>query len=230
MGPPSHRDLAARIGSRFSRRFDRHWARWKLIADPLFEAVLPWLGGGLPILDVGCGRGLLGMYLRERGVMSPYTGTDFDASKITAAGLAVKGYKSPPAYVLQDAREAWPGVQGHVCLLDVLHYVPAHEQPALLRECAAHVAERGCLVMRSGIHSSGWKQRFTSGTDKVMAACGLMKSPPVKYPTLEEITSELTGAGLSLVESRPPAPGSFFNNHVLMFRRLEEDGGRERSA
>ncbi len=215
-----HKALAIRIAGHFSTRFEREWVKWKLIADPLFTTLHPWLvEGAQPVIDVGCGRGLLGMYLRERGHAMPYLGLDFDEAKIAPAQAVAKAYDPPPQYVLQDARQPWPEAQGHVCLLDVLHYVPAAEQPHLLHECASHVAPGATFLLRSGIQDRGLRYRFTSSTDRIMAALRLMKSPPLHYPSLEEITSILSAENLHLIETQPPSRGSFFNNYLLVFRR-----------
>lgn len=212
--------IALRISRHFAAKFDREWVKWKLIADPLFATLLPWLReSGLPVLDVGCGRGLLGFYLRECGINSDYIGIDFDASKIQPAQAVAAHYVPPPQYHLMDARQAWPDVRGHVCLLDVLHYLPATEQDALLRQCAEHVAMDGRLIVRSGIRDAGWRYRFTSGTDKVMASLGLMKSPPQCYPTLEELDGVLRGAGLELETTHAPEKWAMFNNYLQVYRR-----------
>lgn len=220
MESADRRRVALRIARHFPTKFEREWVKWKLIADPLFESLVPRLREPAhAVLDVGCGRGLLGFYLREQGVEAAYAGIDFDAAKIRPAQAVATNYAPAPQYHLLDARESWPEMRGHVCLLDVLHYLPAQEQATLLKQCAAHVADGAHLIIRSGVRDTGWRYRFTAGVDKVMAACRLMKSPPLHYPTLPELTEVLETVGLRLVESAPPARGSFFNNYLLVFRR-----------
>jgi 2-polyprenyl-3-methyl-5-hydroxy-6-metoxy-1,4-benzoquinol methylase len=212
--------IAKAISRRFATKFDQEWVKWKLTADPLFASLLPRLReGNLPVLDVGCGRGLLGFFLRESGVSATYVGIDFDAAKIKAAQDVASQYTPPPQYHLFDARQPWPEVQGHVCLLDVLHYLPASEQAGLLQQCASHVAPDGSFIIRSGIRDTSSRYRFTAGTDKVMAAFGLMQSPPLSYPTQEELASIFERAGLEMTEMQAPKKGSWFNNHLMVCRR-----------
>jgi len=212
--------IAKAISVRFATKFDQEWVKWKLTADPLFASLLPRLrAANLPVLDVGCGRGLLGFFLRECGHSAAYTGIDFDAAKIQAAQSVATQYTPPPQYHLLDARQPWPDTKGHVCLLDVLHYLPAAEQAQLLRQCASHVSPEGDLIIRSGIRDTSWRYRFTAGTDKIMAAFGLMKSPPVSYPTLEELGGVFEKAGLEIAEMQKPEKGSWFNNHLMVCRR-----------
>lgn len=217
---PERKTIAKAISVHFDKKFDQEWVKWKLTADPLFASLLPWLRAtDLPVLDVGCGRGLLGFYLRESGVFTAYTGIDFDAAKIKSAQDVAAQYTPPPRYHALDARQAWPDMRGHVCLLDVLHYLPAREQAALLQQCASHVSPDGSFIIRSGIRDTSWRYRFTAGTDKVMAAFGLMKSPPVSYPTLEELGTVFENAGLEITEMQAPGKGALFNNHLMVCRR-----------
>ena len=63
----------------------RYWySLSKLAMDPLYEAV-PGAFGDEPVLDLGCGIGLLLHCLRAGGRQLPYVGVDTDALKIEAA-------------------------------------------------------------------------------------------------------------------------------------------------
>ena len=78
--------IAARIAQRFRKRSHAGYARGKVRYDPAYAAVAGWIGADeTPLLDVGCGLGLLGLYLRERGWRGAYRGLDFDSAKIAAA-------------------------------------------------------------------------------------------------------------------------------------------------
>ena len=55
----------------------------KLRRDPVYPAAYElFRGSDEPILDIGCGLGLLAFYLRERGCRQPILGLDVDARKI----------------------------------------------------------------------------------------------------------------------------------------------------
>lgn len=214
------KSIARRISAHFSTRFDQEWVKWKLIADSLCESLAPWLmASPLPVLDVGCGRGLLGFYLRESGHRAGYMGIDFDATKITPAREVAAHYDPVPRYHLLDALQEWPESTGHVCVLDVLHYLPAEAQAGLLKKAAAHVAPGGLFIIRSGIRDAGWRYKVTAATDRVMAACKLMKTPPLCYPEQGFIANVLSGAGLTLQQCHPPGPAALFNNHLLVFQK-----------
>ena len=64
----AHELACARVASRFPRGWLRSYVKSKLRRDPIFPAAYELLHGSKgPILDVGCGVGLLAFYLRERG-------------------------------------------------------------------------------------------------------------------------------------------------------------------
>ena len=67
--------IAARIAQRFRKRSYAGYARGKVRYDPAYAAVAGWIGADeTPLLDVGCGLGLLGFYLRERDWRGAYRG------------------------------------------------------------------------------------------------------------------------------------------------------------
>jgi 2-polyprenyl-3-methyl-5-hydroxy-6-metoxy-1,4-benzoquinol methylase len=87
-----HERACARVAVQFSQRWLRHYARGKLRRDPIYPAAYDLLGHSAePILDVGCGVGLLAFYLRERGCRQPVLGLDVDARKIRYGATIAAG-------------------------------------------------------------------------------------------------------------------------------------------
>ena len=67
-------------------RYDYYYTLAKLRTDPLYPGVLDALRGcDAPLLDLGCGLGLLAHALRVDGQAMPYLGVDIDAPKIERA-------------------------------------------------------------------------------------------------------------------------------------------------
>ena len=85
-----------------------------------------------PILDVGCGVGLLAFYLRERACRQPVLGLDVDARKIRYGGEIAADHYDDSRASPHDVAERLPVFSGNVALFDVLHYLPAAAQTALL--------------------------------------------------------------------------------------------------
>src|SRR5579875_1735696 len=68
-----------RIADRFRRRGDRIYIHGKLATDPVYDAAARAIAGRpLPLLDIGCGLGLLGHYLHSCGALDEYIGLDHD--------------------------------------------------------------------------------------------------------------------------------------------------------
>lgn len=218
--------IAKRVASHFPGRSHRYYARWKLQSDPLYETVFTTLlpQPSLPVLDIGCGVGLLAFYLRERGLSMPLHGMDFDVDKITLAQTVARAYPPTPEFHHGDTDQPWPDCQGHVCLLDVLQYLPVAHQKKLLGKSVQHVAPDGLLVIRSGLQSSHWRYRITEFIDRLMNLLQWMKSPPVAYPTRSWLEQTILNHGMRLLDCRPLNGRTPFNNYLLVFQR--SDTGR----
>ena len=212
---PAIRALAARFPS-FS---ERCYVRGKLSSDPLYPAVHAVLAGtSAPLLDIGCGMGLLAYYLRACGWQGNITGLDYDPRKIATA----KALATPPLRNLvfhhADAMAGLPDHHGSVTILDILQYFPVDARASLLRAAAARVAPDGLLVIRTGLVDSGWRFQVTRAMDHFASLAAWMKSPPTQYPRKEEIESLLAAAGLQ--GSLQPLWGRTpFNNWLGVFRR-----------
>src|SRR5437588_12248379 len=132
------------------------YVRAKLATDPVYEAVFEHLrGSDLPVIDVGCGVGILALYLRERGFTAPIMGIDHDARKIAIAQrvAAMDGI----SFSVRDARMPI-GLRGNVVLLDVLHYFTSDDQSAILRNAAT---AGGMILIRDAIRDGSLRYRLT---------------------------------------------------------------------
>src|SRR5688500_9082010 len=72
-------------------RWDHYYARAKLGSDPLYPGICDALRDTTaPVLDLGCGLGLLAHALRAQGIALPYRGVDNDVRKIARARRAAE--------------------------------------------------------------------------------------------------------------------------------------------
>lgn len=212
--------IAGRIAQHFRRPWHRDYARAKLRMDPVYVAAATALvDSPQPVLDIGCGLGLLGCYLRECGYGGDYLGLDFDRGKIRAAREAAQAYER---LAFDDSRaQSLPPFTGHVALLDVLHYLERDEQQALLHDAAARVAPGAYLVVRSVLRDRGWRFRATVVEEFLLHATRWMRSPARHYPLREEIEQPLRMAGLD-ADARPLWGNTPFNSFVVLARRPGE--------
>jgi 2-polyprenyl-3-methyl-5-hydroxy-6-metoxy-1,4-benzoquinol methylase len=211
-----------RIASLYPRIWDynHYYVPSKLRTDPVYSAVVSEIGGSaLPVLDIGCGIGLLAFYLRESGVTADITGCDYDAWKITNAKCtAERGGYAGLSFLAADARTGLPDFSGTVVILDILQFFKRPEQEALLRLAATRVAEGGKLVIRSGLQDDSTRFRITVAGDWLAKLTFWMKSGPVCYPDCELFESVLGSAGLK-VQISPLWGGTPFNNHLIVAER-----------
>ncbi len=208
------------IARRSATLWDHFYMPAKLRSDPVYEAVGRELAGSsLPVLDIGCGIGLLTHYLREGGHCVPMAGFDNDVRKISSAQAMVhKARYGDVSFKVGDARSGLPGHEGHVVLVDMLQFIRPAEQTGLLRDCAARVAPGGKLIIRNCLRDDSQRFRLTVMGDWLAKVTLWMKHAPVAYPSGAELRQALETAGLE-VAIWPLWGSTPFNNHLIVARR-----------
>jgi 2-polyprenyl-3-methyl-5-hydroxy-6-metoxy-1,4-benzoquinol methylase len=216
---PTHGFSLRAFAGRFPTIQERCYVACKLATDPLYPAVYAALRETAePLLDVGCGMGLLAFYLRQRGWQAAITGVDFDQRKIATAEQLAGGFGPDLTFFQRDAAVALPDHRGSVTVLDVLQYFPTASRDAMLRKCAARVSPSGLLVIRTGIADGSLRYRLTHGMDRVATWLKWMKTPPIEFPRREELLGLLGEEGL--IGNFAPLWGRTpFNNWLGVFRR-----------
>lgn len=208
-----------KIAGLFPGQWDRHYVASKLRTDPLYEALAASLRDSpLPLLDLGCGLGLLSFFLRSHGIDVPIHGLDYDVRKIEVASRAAKTAGAMGlTFSRHDARTGLPEHQGNVSILDILQFFTPLEQEALLIQAASRVAPGGKLVIRSGLRDSSLRFKITVFGDLVAKASFWMKSAPVHFPTAQDFHRILSPFGR--VEISPLWGATPFNNHLVELQR-----------
>lgn len=198
-------------------RAQYHYTRMKLTTDPVYRAVhSEVLGTKLPLLDIGCGIGLLAHFLRACGHAAAITGFDYDERKIRdAQNMATASGHEQLSFSAGDARTGLPEFYGHVVILDILQFFTEPEQDQLLQAAAARVAPGGKLIIRSGLRDDTWRFRITILGDYLAKATRWMKAAPTRYPDAAQFQRVLGAAGLS-VRIKPMWGGTPFNNYLIV--------------
>lgn len=165
-----------------------HFARGKLRGDPIYHAILAQglLAGRARILDLGCGPGLLGAWLRaaercyRRGnwieswppAPTPQSlrGIELAARKVERARRAIGGGWQ---VTCGDILSTEFGAADAVVILDVLHYIGAQAQCEVLRRVRAALPLRGLLLLRVGDAAGGLRFLYGRWIDRiVLLLCG----------------------------------------------------------
>ena len=210
--------LLARLPLHFRGRWRQGYVRGKLRSDPVYRASWERLGASpLPLLDIGCGLGLHAFYLRERGSTAPILGLDVDAKKI-AAGQAVAAAQYEGVTLRVGEGAELPEFSGNVSLLDVLHYLPAAAQPALLAVLARRTARGGWCIIRTTPRDGSWRFRATQALEGCARGIAWMARPALAFPTLAEITAHFPAAEFTH-DVRPLWGRTPFNSWLLAFHR-----------
>lgn len=212
----AHEEACAAVAAQFSQRWLREYAKSKLRRDPVFAAAYDLLGqSNEPLLDIGCGAGLLPRYLRARGYRSAVIGLDTDGRKIREAQTI-----APDAtqFIEQDARAPLPQFSGNVVLFDVLHYLDPDAQKHLLGEAAARLSANGVLLLRDALNDGSARFVFTYLGEVFAQTLSWNISRRLHFPTRDSISAAFSPNKFTC-QQRPMYGRTPFNNRLFIFRR-----------
>jgi SAM-dependent methyltransferase len=197
-------------------RWLRGYVRGKLRVDPVFEAgraVVDRVGG--PVVDLGCGLGLFGLWLRQHGSGAAYQGCDLSEWKILAGQNAAdrSGYGNfrlragdLSVFPLEGARV--------VCAFDVIHYLDHAKQAELLARLAAAARSGSMVLLRTGVRGCGWRSAVTRAEEWWTRASGWIRGGSINFPRLADLTATFEAAGCR-VEAKPLWGRTFFSSYWM---------------
>ena len=145
----------ARLETRLHTRL-----RWWWCPFPVIAAEVPHEGD---VLEVGCGHGLLALYLALDEQSRHVVGVDIDAAKIAEAAAAASRAAPSEADISFERVEAGyvpVGEWDAIVIADVLYLLPFEDQRRLLLEAADALAPGGVLVVKEMGLQPRWKQRL----------------------------------------------------------------------
>lgn len=211
---------AAAIARHFlPSRWHYYYARSKLGSDPLYEGVARALrGSSAPLLDLGCGIGLLLHALAARGLKFVFVGVDNDSAKVELAREAAVRAGLDARFLCMDLAAEFPRHEGSVAVLDMLQFLPPPRVEPFLHQAAGCIAGSGRLVIRTGLHDASWRAGITRTADVFARAIRWMNAAPREYPTRALLTARLERLGLT-VQFEPLWGGTPFNNWLIIAER-----------
>lgn len=220
---PFDRATATRIARAYlpefplGNRWDYYYSQAKLGSDPLYPGVLQALrGSGAPLLDLGCGLGLLAHALRFDGQAMAYRGVDNDAAKIARAQkVADRSGLADTRFEVIDLAKGPPAHRGSVAILDVLQYLDAGAQRALIGEVIGMLVPGARLVIRTALGDASRRGQTSRVTDRLANLIGWMQSRPKCYPDADAMRARLVEAGLKTTFS-PLYGNTPFNNWLIV--------------
>jgi len=176
---------------------DRRFVRWKLRLDRIFALLAAEdLGSGTAV-DLGCGYGMaLGFAaFGDRG--RRLIGCDLDAHRIAVARQALSELNADLS--VADVRSLDLPPAGLILILDVLQYLPADDQLALLKRCCSALVPQGILIFRVHDHERGLWSTITMAFDRLVFVFERTGVRPLTLPAAD-YRSVLENAGLQIEE------------------------------
>jgi 2-polyprenyl-3-methyl-5-hydroxy-6-metoxy-1,4-benzoquinol methylase len=202
-----------------------HYKRWprlyyyamgKIALDPAYPAVAKTLRNStLPLLDLGCGMGLLAAYLRAGGHRAPIVGWDLDEQKIEVAKTVLPG--SSESFRVGDAIN-FSEHCGDIVMLDVLHYFNDNDQQRLLGKIAASIAPQGVALIRLALNEPSWRFAATKAEEWFVHLIRWIPMPGGNFPIRDEVLLPFAKESFQ-VEVRPMWGWTPFNSHLFTIRR-----------
>jgi len=207
-------------------RYFHGYSLCKLATDPLYGAICAQFDQhDQPLLDLGCGIGLLLQCLRALGNPITYVGIDSDQEKIAAARLAAtKRAIRDASFEIGDLAHELPAHHGSFALLDILQYLERPARERLLLQVARRLSPSGKAVMRIGIDDGSWRASVARGADRLGHTLRWMRSSFRSQPTREELMNSFAKAGLEARFS-PLWGKTPFTNYLVIATLSEQPQG-----
>ncbi|MGI8983592.1 MAG: class I SAM-dependent methyltransferase [Acidimicrobiales bacterium] len=214
-GSPRRRVLALYRGAALPVR--AHTAlRWATCPFPAVAAPLPTAGR---ILEVGCGHGLLALYLALCSPARTVVGIDVDVDKLSAATAAAAGAGLDATFEVAAGAELPAGPWAGIAIVDVLYLLPAADQVALLRRCAELVDPGGTLVVKEMALAPRWKATWNRAQETAsVKLLGITEGEELTFLAPAEMAAAMAAGGVA-VRDRPIHRGYPHPHHLLVGTR-----------
>jgi uncharacterized protein (DUF2062 family)/SAM-dependent methyltransferase len=198
---PRLQDRIRFVNGLFARcaRADRGFVRWKLRLDRIFGLLAAENLGSGTVVDLGCGYGMALGFAAFGDSSRRLVGCDLDAHRIAVARAALGTLNADLS--VADVRRLDLPPAGLILILDVLQYLPADDQLALLQRCCSALAPQGMLIFRVHDRERALWSTITMAFDRLIFACGRAGVRPLML-SAAEYHSVLENAGMQVEQRR----------------------------
>jgi uncharacterized protein (DUF2062 family)/trans-aconitate methyltransferase len=205
-----HREVSANSALRERVRFvngmfaqcaltARQFVRWKLRLDRIFELLASENLGSGTVVDLGCGYGMALCLAAFGDNRRRLVGCDLDAHRVAVARQALGPLNAN--VTVADIRHFELPPAGLILILDVLQYLSAAEQLALLKRCCSALAPGGILAFRVHDGECGLRSAISMVFERLIFACEGNRVRP-RMLSIAEYRSVLETAGMKMEERR----------------------------
>lgn len=168
---PANPALQARIRSANdifaqSADLDRYFVWFKLRLDRIFGILAAENMGTGTAIDLGCGYGMALSFTAFGQSGRRLVGCDLNARRVAVARQALRSMNAEVS--VEDIRHFQLPPAGLILMLDVLQYLPANEQLALLERCCLALEPQGKLIFRVQDRERGLWSKLTLALDRLL--------------------------------------------------------------
>jgi cyclopropane fatty-acyl-phospholipid synthase-like methyltransferase len=198
-----------------------------------FAPIADALAGAALVLDVGCGHGLLDLYLTARDPGQRVVGVDIDADKLAAGRAAVHRAGLDDRIEMVDVPAGWtPAVEPParppagwpaIVIVDVLYLLGRDATTRILADAAAALAPGGRIVVKELDTEPAWKRRVSTAQEVVATrVLRITKGSELDLVGSARLARTLGELGLD-VETVRLDRGRLHPHYLVIARRPEAD-------
>jgi SAM-dependent methyltransferase len=200
-GSSEHRKM---VMSRFKHLevYARMFAMFKMKFDPMFSKLAGFIKGGGTVLDIGCGYGVQGVWLKTLIPGIRICALDPDRERIRIA-KRVLGDEDAVHVSTAQAFNAYPQTIDTALMLDMIHYIPDDDLKKILGDVRLRLKDNGRLILRVTIPSEKkvpWERWLEIIRNRIVKNTIWLRSK-------NDISSLLKDTGYKQVLCEASAPG-----------------------
>jgi SAM-dependent methyltransferase len=182
--------------------YARMFARFKMKFDPMFPKLAGFIKGGGTVLDIGCGYGVQGVWLKTLIPGIRICALDPDRERIRIARRVLDAEDVVHVSTAQEFK-AYPQTIDTALMLDMIHYIPDEDIKKVLGDIKLRLTNNGRLILRVTIPSEKkvpWERWLEIIRNRVAKNTIWLRSK-------DDVSSLLKDAGYKLVLCEASAPG-----------------------
>jgi 2-polyprenyl-3-methyl-5-hydroxy-6-metoxy-1,4-benzoquinol methylase len=192
------------------------YLRLRFSSYEIIESHVPSSG---QILDLGCGFGMLTVYLAVSSQARRVRGIDISNRRLRTARFVSAQIRNV-AFEHGDLLKYTFQESNCILLIDVLHYFPASVQNEFLRKCYEYINPGGRLLVRDSDKDNKFRHLITTFHETIMTKSGFTKGDMLCFRGFVELTSYLEGLGF-LVDVLPMWHRTPFADTLLVCTKVD---------